>query len=95
MKGGKVLSVVDGYGANTGYLGNPDGGKYGNHIVVQMEDGSIATYGHLKPGILVKPGQTVYEGQTLGDPDQTGSSTGSHLHVDVKDHPGGHTKAVW
>jgi murein DD-endopeptidase MepM/ murein hydrolase activator NlpD len=43
-------------------------------------------YAHLPAsgGIFVSPGDVVSAGQQIGIPDNTGNSTGSHLHIDVK-----------
>jgi hypothetical protein len=42
-------------------------------------------YAHLvENGAYVEYGQTVEAGEPLGKPDNTGNSTGDHLHIDVK-----------
>lgn len=41
-------------------------------------------YAHLKPDVYVKQGATVQRGQKLGKADNTGTSTGDHLHFSVK-----------
>ena len=56
-----------------------------NFVSVLHEDGSYATYAHLLVGkILVKPGQKVSTGQTLGYSGNTGFSTGPHLHFVIR-----------
>lgn len=57
---------------------------YGNHIIVN-HNGYITTYAHLKsiPSTL-KKGSVVSAGQTLGIMGNTGNSSGTHLHIDIK-----------
>jgi len=60
----------------------------GNYIVIEHADGSQAHYWHLqKHGVLVKPGDTVVQGQTIGFSGNTGYSAFPHLHFEVS-HPG-------
>ncbi len=60
----------------------------GNHIVLDLGDGSYAFYAHLEPGsITVKAGDRVTQGQQIGRLGNSGSSDGPHLHFHVMDHP--------
>lgn len=60
----------------------------GNHVVVQMDDGVHAFYGHLiVDSITVKIGDTVAVGQLLGLLGNTGNSTAPHLHFGLLDGP--------
>jgi murein DD-endopeptidase MepM/ murein hydrolase activator NlpD len=52
----------------------------GQGIIVKMEDGTRAIYGHMSE-IDVKPGQHVGTGDLLGLSGNTGHSTGPHLHL--------------
>jgi len=58
----------------------------GNYIAVDHGSGYVSRYLHLQdtfaPGIAV--GVYVSQGQTLGNADNSGFSTGTHLHFDVK-----------
>ena len=61
----------------------------GNHIIIRHEDLSIAKYWHLeKNGALVKLGDTVIAGQTIGRSGNTGYSAFPHLHFQVQDQNG-------
>ncbi|MBK9399764.1 MAG: M23 family metallopeptidase [Bacteroidetes bacterium] len=57
-----------------------------NAVYVQHSDGSVAWYGHLKTGSLTTKaiGQTVVAGEYLGVVGSSGSSTGPHLHFELR-----------
>ncbi len=55
---------------------------YGRVIKISHGLGYTTVYGHLHR-ILVKPGDTVHRGQTIGLVGNTGRSTGPHLHYEV------------
>lgn len=56
---------------------------YGNLIKIQHELGTETRYGHLNK-IHVRVGQTVSQGDRIGDMGNTGRSTGPHLHYEVR-----------
>lgn len=63
---------------------SPRFAKHGNHITLYHQDGTFATYAHLKKnGALVKPGDRVRAGQKMGLSGNTGQSSGPHLHFEV------------
>lgn len=57
--------------------------SYGNYVVVSHSDGTSTLYAHMSSRSVSK-GQTVSQGQTLGRVGTTGSSTGNHLHLEVR-----------
>lgn len=58
-------------------------GGYGNYIVISHPNGMQTLYAHLQK-TAVSAGSTVTQGQTIGYVGNTGKSTGSHLHVEVR-----------
>jgi hypothetical protein len=71
----------------SGYVLNTEvdaSGGLGINIITEDKDGIFKhRYWHLK-GFAVKAGDEVESGQLLGWCDNTGASTGSHLHRDMK-----------
>ena len=57
-------------------------GNYGNCIVIDHGNGIQTRYAHSSK-LLVKAGQTVSKGQTIGLVGATGRATGPHLHFEV------------
>lgn len=74
--GADVVSVKKGTieVANWGW-----GGGYGNYVVVNHGDGVLTYYAHLS-NITVSVGQSVQQGQVIGQAGNTGYSFGAHLH---------------
>ncbi|MGN0468861.1 MAG: peptidoglycan DD-metalloendopeptidase family protein [Acutalibacteraceae bacterium] len=64
--------------AQSGYSG------YGHTVVIDHGNGLRTRYAHMQPGsIRVRVGQTVYQGQQIGNIGSTGNVTGPHLHFEV------------
>lgn len=54
----------------------------GNHIVIQLETETYLVIAHLKKGsIVVKTGQTVEEGQAIGECGNSGNTSEPHIHI--------------
>ncbi len=85
-EGTPLLSALDGTVVVSQYSGS-----YGNHVVVRhsvdLEDGTQKTYYTLYAHMSrrsVSVGQTVAQGQVLGEVGSTGRSTGNHLHYEIR-----------
>ncbi|MDO5536159.1 MAG: M23 family metallopeptidase [Desulfovibrionaceae bacterium] len=63
------------------------GGRAGLMVKVRQDNGRTVTYAHMSE-ILVKKGQKVSRGQYVGRVGCTGVTTGSHLHIGVRDAKG-------
>jgi len=57
--------------------------EYGNMIEIDHGNGLHSRYGHASK-LLVKPGDVVLKGQEIGLIGNTGRSTGTHLHFEVR-----------
>lgn len=68
--------------AGFGKTGSGFGG-YGNVVLIKDKNGRGQVYAHLD-SVAVKKGQTIKEGQVIGYQGNTGQSTGSHLHFEVR-----------
>jgi murein DD-endopeptidase MepM/ murein hydrolase activator NlpD len=55
---------------------------YGNHVIIEHEDGSRSLYAHMYK-TWVSEGDEVKQGQPLGGLGCTGHSTGTHLHFEL------------
>lgn len=56
---------------------------YGCHIIIDHGNGYQTLYGHLQRRD-VEAGQTVSQGQQIGQMGSTGRSTGTHLHFEIR-----------
>ncbi|MDO5504982.1 MAG: M23 family metallopeptidase [Pseudoxanthomonas suwonensis] len=66
-----------------------------NFIRILHDDGSMALYAHLEEGgVLVRQGQHVRAGQTIGRSGNTGFSSGPHLHFVVQANRGMRVESV-
>jgi hypothetical protein len=73
----QIISTADGWVMEVG--SDPTG--YGNYVKV-VHNGFLTIYGHFDHAV-VKVNDKVLKGQLLGLSDNTGNSTGSHLHFGV------------
>ena len=60
-----------------------DGRGYGNNIIINHGYGYESLYGHMNK-IVVRPGQKISRGDLIGFVGNSGSSTGPHLHYEVR-----------
>jgi len=74
--GTTVLAAMDGTVTTAAY-----DSYYGNYIVIEDSRGYCTKYAHMDT-LSVSAGQTVKHGDTIGTTGNTGSSTGSHLHIE-------------
>lgn len=59
--------------------------SYGEYVVIDHHDGTMTLYAHMLPGSrTVSKGQSVSQGQQIGQVGTTGNSTGNHLHFEVR-----------
>jgi hypothetical protein len=59
-----------------------------NYVLIDHGDGSAALYLHLKQGsVLAQVGQSIGQGQSLGTADNSGWSSGPHLHFQAEKTP--------
>lgn len=56
---------------------------YGLHIIISHGNGYTTYYGHLS-AVNVSTGQVVAKGQAIGKVGNSGSSTGPHLHFEIR-----------
>jgi murein DD-endopeptidase MepM/ murein hydrolase activator NlpD len=77
VKDGKVLEAKN---------GTTWGAAYGIAAVIDHGNGLRAIYAHMSK-IEVKAGDTIKEGQKIGEIGSTGNSTGPHLHLEVRVSP--------
>lgn len=76
--GTPIRAAAGGTVSHAGWLGG-----YGNLVVVEHGGGLATAYAH-QQRIYVSVGQTVGQGQALGEVGSTGNSTGPHLHFEVR-----------
>lgn len=83
-QGTPILSVA--LGTVTVNASDPAG--YGNWIEIKHKNGKSTRYGHMKDKSPLAVGVEVKQGQVIGAVGSTGSSTGPHLHFEVRDTQG-------
>lgn len=76
--GTKILAAKSGVVTTSTY-----NSSYGNYVVVSHSDGTSTLYAHMRQRAVSK-GQTVSQGQVVGYVGTTGSSTGNHLHFEIR-----------
>ncbi|MDB5445977.1 MAG: peptidase family [Phenylobacterium sp.] len=62
---------------------------YGRFVEIKHAAGLTSRYGHLAEYLpQIRPGVAVKAGQPIGQTGSTGTSTGSHLHFEIRDRKG-------
>lgn len=87
-RAGTVVEAYTSCANNSGHVGDHCGGSpayagYGNHVILKTDDGYTLIFGHMESAMNVRAGDHVAAGTQLGWMDQTGNSTGTHLHFGV------------
>jgi len=59
------------------------GGGYGNYVYIVHDTGMVSYYAHLTK-VKIEDGQYVSQGKVIGTVGSTGSSTGYHLHFEMR-----------
>ena len=77
--GDPIYATFDGRVRHTTYIAR----GYGNLIIIRHDNGLETFYAHLSE-VNVKPGDWVTAGQVIGKGGNTGRSTGSHLHYEMR-----------
>ena len=73
--GTRVYATHDGVVVEAAYDSH-----YGNYVVMEL-DGYVTKYAHMD-SLSVQAGQSIEKGTVIGTTGNTGSSTGSHLHIE-------------
>lgn len=84
IKGKPIVAAADG----TVSLASYNAGGYGNYVMINhgkdnKGDNYVSLYAHMTK-YIVKVGQNVKKGQTIGYVGTTGASTGYHLHFEIR-----------
>ncbi len=77
--GAKIVASDDGVVSLSGWNGG-----YGNCVVIKHNNGYSTLYAHMKSASPLRKGQAVRKGDTVGYVGSTGTSTGPHLHFEIR-----------
>lgn len=83
VEGTPLKSILDGVVTKIGF----DSNGYGRYVVITNEKGYSVLYAHCL-SLDVNLGDEVKKESNLGEMGSTGNSTGSHLHLELKDKNG-------
>lgn len=78
--GSKLLYPVNG---GTVVYVKHNSGSYGTHLLINHGNGVWSLYAHMS-AVYVKEGQVVNKNTVLGVEGSTGNSTGSHVHLEIR-----------
>ena len=65
------------------YTDSSVGGGYGNYVMIDHGNGVTTLYGHCR-NVYVSQGEWVSAGQQIAEVGSTGTSTGPHIHFEVR-----------
>ena len=85
--GTTIVAVKSGTVVTSTALRRPNGKykSYGEYVVIDHHDGTMTLYAHMLSGSrAVSVGQSVSQGQPIGQVGSTGNSTGPHLHLEIR-----------
>lgn len=92
IDGGTIEKIYNGCATVGSYgsrCGTPGFQGYGNIVLLKLCNGWKVLYAHGQKGsIRFKPGQKVDKGQVLVNMGSSGSSTGSHIHFEIRTNNG-------
>ena len=77
--GARIVAADDGTVSLSGWNGG-----YGWCVVINHGNGYSTLYAHMKAASSLKKGQAVTKGSTVGYVGSTGTSTGPHLHFEIR-----------
>ena len=78
--GTPIYSPVDGFAQTVAY----DANGYGNYLIIIATDGTYHYFAHMKSTAIPKAGDMIHAGMKIGYVGTTGSSTGNHLHYEIR-----------
>lgn len=78
QKGSPIIATADGVVTYAGHKG-----LFGNMVVIDHGYGIVTRYAHLDK-IIIKQGKRVHRSDVIGHMGNSGRSTGSHLHYEVR-----------
>lgn len=78
--GGSILAADAGTVVVAGW---PDNSGYGRRVIIDHGNGFVTLYAHLST-LQVQSGQRVNRGDVVGQMGNTGRSTGTHLHFEIR-----------
>ncbi len=83
----KNSSIVATLSGTVAYTKNSGSSGYGLHLLINHHNGYYTLYAHCN-SLAVSTGQSVSQGQIIAYVGSTGTSTGNHLHFEVRDGSG-------
>jgi peptidase M23-like protein len=87
-RGGVVAGKGEGDLVNCWGMATCPGGKWGNYITIEHQDGTASSYMHMPGNVLLKNiGTRVRRGDLIGFTGNTGNSSDPHVHFQEQESP--------